>query len=195
MKLAYVRAFGLRDPGAMRSLAAFVAEREPDVLAICEIDAGDAFALATRFSRQWAYRGAQALFWSEAFVAHAVHDVYLPFALQRPFDRRGLLRVDADHGGEPVALFATQFSAERRIAVPELRFARAQMRRSERRLLAFAQMPRRGVGIQGRGVETLAYDEESGLRVCARGFAASSVERGRYSVMVVCDSQGMPPPQ
>jgi len=179
----------------MLSLAALVDETDPHVLAVCEIDAGDAFALATRFAREWAYRGSQALFWKKPVSAHAVHDIYLPFALQRPFARRGLLRVAAEDARGAVALFATQFAAERGIAVPELRFARAQMRGAEGRLLAFAQVSRRGIGIQGRGIETLAYDEGGGLRICARGFAAARVERRPYSLIVVCDSQGMPPPQ
>ncbi len=195
LTLAYVRAFGLRTPGAMLTLAATIDETAPDVLAVCEIDAGDAFALATRFARQWAYRGGQALFWTRAFVASAVHDLYLPFAIQRPFDRRGLLRVDGTSGGAPTALFATQFGSARAFAVPETRFARTQLHATDARAIAFAQMEVAAPGLGGRGVELLAEDRDAGIYTYARGFTARSVERRPYSLIVAAASQGMPPPQ
>ncbi|MDQ2991905.1 MAG: hypothetical protein M3R30_03660 [Candidatus Eremiobacteraeota bacterium] len=195
LTLAYVRAFGLRAPGAMLRLATTIEETTPDVLAVCEIDAGDAFALATRFARQWAYRGGQALFWTRAFTASAVHDLYLPFAIQRPFDRRGLLRVDGTSGAAPVALFATQFGGARAFAVPEMRFARTQLNATMARAIAFAQMEIAAPGLGGRGVELLAEDAETGIYAYARGFSATSVERRPYSLIVAVASQGMPPPQ
>jgi hypothetical protein len=157
--------------GAMRSLAAFVAHAEPDVLAVCEIDSGDAFALATRFMRQWAYRGAQALFWNEKmFKAHAVLDVYLPFAPTRPFARRGLLRVDGELAGAPASLYAAQFAADRAGALAELRFARAQARDNPLPLLFFTQGDATRAGIELFDVPEIARSRQDGLRVHARGF-------------------------
>src|SRR5581483_9148979 len=109
------------------SLASLVDDARPDVLAVCEIEPGDALSLATRFALQWAYRGRQALFWSARVRADAVHDLYLPRA-GRPFERRGLLRVDASLDGDPCALVATQFASDRGERIPELRFARSQLR-------------------------------------------------------------------
>jgi hypothetical protein len=190
-----VRAFGLRGPGAMQALAATVAETDPDVLAVCEIDAGDAFALATRFARGWAYRGGQAIFWTRAFAAATVHDLYLPFAIARPFDRRGILRVDGTLGASPAALFATQFDEARAFAIPEVRFARRQLHASSGSAIAFAQTNRAVPGLRGRGIELLADDGEAGIYVYAHGFAARTVERRPYSLIVAAASQGSPPPQ
>ena len=190
-----MRAFGLRAPGAMLSLAATVADADPDVLAVCEIDAGDAFALATRFAREWAYRGGQALFWTRAFAAAAVRDLYLPFAIGRPFDRRGLLRVDGAIDGAPAALYATQFGAERAFAVPEMRFARTQLHANAGNAIAFAQMDAPGRGLGGRGIALLGEEPEAGIYAYARGFVATAVERRPYSLIVAAASQGMPPPQ
>jgi len=179
----------------MLSLAATVADADPDVLAVCEIDAGDAFALATRFAREWAYRGGQALFWTRAIAAATVHDLYLPFAIQRPFDRRGLLRVDGTIGGVSANIFATQFGHARAFAVPELRYARSQVRAGTGRAIAFAQMEMPMPGLGGRGVELLAGDEDAGIYAYARGFGATSVERRPYSLIVAAASHGVPPPQ
>lgn len=179
----------------MLSLAATVAETDPDVLAVCEIDAGDAFALATRFAREWAYRGGQALFWSTAFAAAAVHDLYLPFAIQRPFDRRGLLRVDGAFGDVPTALFATQLGAARAFAVPEMRYARTHLHAGAGRAIAFAQMEIATPGLGGRGVELLAEDVDAGIYAYARGFGATAIERRPYSLIVAAASHGVPPPQ
>jgi len=195
LTLAYVRAYGLRAPGAMLSLAATVAAADPDVLAVCEIDAGDAFALATRFAREWAYRGGQALFWTRAFAASTVHDLYLPFAIGRPFDRRGLLRVDGAAGGAPASLFATQLGAERTFSVPESRFARTQLHGCAGRAIAFAQMEPTAPGLGGRGIALLGEEPEAGIYAYARGFVATSVERRPYSLIVAAASHGMPPPQ
>jgi hypothetical protein len=179
----------------MQALAATVAETDPDVLAVCEIDAGDAFAVATRFARAWAYRGGQALFWTRTFLAKEVHDLYLPFAIQRPFDRRGLLRVDGSIARTPAALFATQFGESRAFAIPEIRYARRQLGASSGGAIAFAQMDRAVPGLAGRGVELLAHDPEAGIYAYARGFVATTVERRPQSLIVAAASQGSPPPQ
>jgi hypothetical protein len=92
------------------------------------IDAGDAYAMATRFDCEWAYRGGQALFWQTWFRAHEVHDRYLPAPPGRPFERRGLLEVDGEAGGETLTLIATQLSNDR-ARVREMRFIRTSVRR------------------------------------------------------------------
>ena len=112
----------------MRTLAASIAQAAPDVLAVFEIEPGDALALATRFALQWAYRGHQALFWSAAFRAARVRDMYLPAVGALPFERRGFISVEAEYRGRPCVLAATQFSDERRARIAELRFVRGHLR-------------------------------------------------------------------
>lgn len=108
----------------------------PDLWCVHGIDAGDAFAMATRFNCDWAYRGAQALFWKPAFRPHEVHDRYLPAPLLRPFERRGFLEVDGELGGEPAALFATELSPDR-AHVREIRFVRTALRRTTGAVVLF----------------------------------------------------------
>ena len=134
----------------MRSLAFFLAESDPDIMALGEIDAGDALALATRFDRQWAYRGGQALLWNGRVVAHEVHDLYLPVA-PLAFERRGLLRVDGECDGAPAALFATQFGADRN-RIREMRFARGHARAAPATAIVFVTAPFRRIGFSGFGV-------------------------------------------
>jgi hypothetical protein len=152
----------------MRELAAFVDSAKPYALGICEIDAGDALSIATRFALQWAYRGRQALFWKTPLSAHAVHDRYLPVRAARVFDRRGLLIVDAQLHGAPCMLAATQMSGERERLIPELRFARKHLR-GDRRALLFADMPVYRVAFADLGFARIA----DGIH--ARGFSAGSL--------------------
>lgn len=168
MRVAYVRARGLVRTGAMRDLASFVDAKNLQVMGICEIDAGDALSLATRFALQWAYRGRQALFWKAPFRVHAVHDRYLPVRVPHLFDRRGLLIVDADIEGEPCMLAATQISAEREGYVPEMRFARSHMRGAQRALL-FAELPDYGIGFADLGFAQIAHG------IFARGFSSGEL--------------------
>lgn len=169
INVAYVRARGLVRTGAMRELAEFVDSAKPTAMGVCEIDAGDALSLATRFALQWAYRGRQALFWRMPFRAHAVHDRYLPVRAARLFDRRGLLIVDADASGEPCMLAATQLRSERESFVPELRFARRHLRGLARALL-FADMPQ-----HQRGFADLGYAQVAD-GIFVRGFTAEMLE-------------------
>ncbi|MDQ2873125.1 MAG: hypothetical protein M3R35_08375 [Candidatus Eremiobacteraeota bacterium] len=160
----------------MRSLAEFVAERDPQLLGVCEIDAGDALALATRFARQWAYRGRQALFWNDAFHARSVRDAYLPFRAAKPFDRRGLLRLEGSLGARETTLFATQFSTLREQRIPELRFARAQVRGTGASVLFAHLAP------PHRRFADLGYVDASGAqdgdeRLFVRGFRVESAVR------------------
>ncbi|MGA8533554.1 MAG: endonuclease/exonuclease/phosphatase family protein [Candidatus Tumulicola sp.] len=113
----------------MRALAQCVSALDPDVLALSEVDAGDALAVATRFDRQWAYRGGQAVLWNRRFVAVKVHDLYLPATPLAPFERRGLLRVDGRCDSTELTLFAARF-APARACVRDLRFTRSAIRAS-----------------------------------------------------------------
>ncbi|HEY8313418.1 MAG TPA: hypothetical protein VIG51_04515 [Candidatus Baltobacteraceae bacterium] len=158
----------------MRSLAAYFAKHDPALFAICEIDAGDALALATRFAREWAYRGGQALFWNASFRAREVRDPYLPFAAAKPFDRRGLLRVDGRLGPVGAALYATQFAGERHRRIPELRFARAHMRSTQAPALLFAHLARRAIAFEDLGFTDVLGATAGNERVYARGFAVES---------------------
>ena len=123
-------------PGALRAAAERIAKEVPDFFCLHGIEAGDAFATATRFDCEWAYRGAQALFWRSAFHAREVHDRYLPGPLLRPFERRGLLEVDGEVHGTPLTLIATQLSNDRS-RIREMRFVRSVMRRSNADVLLF----------------------------------------------------------
>ncbi len=175
LSVAYVRARGLVRTGAMRQLAAFVDQAKPHVMGVCEIDAGDALSLATRFALQWAYRGRQALFWKTPFRAHAVHDRYLPARAAHLFDRRGLLVVDADLDGAPCMLAATQLSSERESYVPELRFARRHLR-GETRALLFADVPAHHEGFSDLGYSEIADG------VYERGFPAGALRAANATV-------------
>ena len=165
MRIAYANARSARE------LAEFVARTDPAIFAATGIDAGDAFALATRFARQWAYRGAQALFWSDAFRAHEVHDRYLPMTALRPFDRRGLLLVDGEFEGRALSLVATQLGATRDTFVREARFAREQVRERSHFLL-FAHHHAMRTDLRGRDIVELARDADDALHVYARGASA-----------------------
>jgi hypothetical protein len=151
-----------------------VNEYDPALLAVCDIDAGSAYALATRFVREWVYRGRQALFWTNAFTAGAVHDFYLPFAPGRPFDRRGLLQVDGSFEDSAFVVFATQI-ADGREGVPELRFVRHTVRAANApRALAFAQTADRRIGLRGLGFEEIGPRDARELQVYARGLRGLS---------------------
>lgn len=161
----------------MRSLAELFARERPDVLAVCEIDAGDALSIATRFAVQWAYRGRQALFWNDRFNARHVHDLYLPARAARPFDRRGLLRVDATYDSRPCMLAATQFSDEREGRIRELRFARAQLRQSAADAIFFAHLRYRAIAFDDLGFRDVTPDARSEERIYLRGFASGVVPK------------------
>lgn len=154
----------------MRALAALIDDERPTAFAVCEIDAGDAFSLATRFAVQWAYRGRQALFWNGDFTAHRVRDLYLPLRGTHLFDRRGLLRVDATYEGRDCTLVTTQFSSERDGRVPELRFARKQLRTTAQNAVFFAHLDDRSIGFEDLGFRDATGTPESKERVYLRGF-------------------------
>jgi hypothetical protein len=120
----------------MRALAEEFAARKPAIGAVSEIAAGDALAIATRFDRNWAYRGALALFWTEAFKAHEVHDRYLPMPGLNPFERRGMLEVRGEHGGKPLTFIAAALSNDKS-RIREIRFVRSALRAVEGDVVLF----------------------------------------------------------
>jgi hypothetical protein len=160
----------LARPGALRVVAEAIAASDAVVICLHGIDPGDALALATRFARGYAYRGAQALLWSQAFIAREVQDRYLPVAPRRPFDRRGILQVDGAFAGATLSLVATQFAAEREASLRELRFARRVIRSIVGIAVVFvAGMTERTrrIGFADLGATECAHDGD--LSICSRG--------------------------
>lgn len=155
----------------MRRLAAFVAQAQPHILAVCDIPPGDSLSLATRFDLQWAYRGRQALFWNAAFAPRGVEGEYLPLPAPRLFGRRGFVRVDGALGDLPLTIAVTQFARERRVRIPELRFARTQLRSAHRAAVFFAQLRERRIGFADLGFHDIAPAGEE-QRVYVRGLEA-----------------------
>jgi len=156
----------------MRSLAAYLTEHVPDVLAVHGIDQGDALALATRFEHGWGYRGSEALFWSSAYRARAIHDRYLPAPMLRPFERRGLLCIEGECAGGALALSAVQFSPDRARA-HEVRFVREQLRRMDGDALFFAAAFDPRLRLQSLGFTVVAApDGSEALAIGLRGFVA-----------------------
>jgi len=139
----------------MRSLATFIDRVDPDVLALCEIDAGDALALATRFARQWAYRGSQAIIWKPQLHQARVRDAYLPRAPLRPLERRGLLRVATQLGENSLELVATQIADQREQRVRDLRYLRGSLRRIGSHCLLLAVLPDSKIGVRDLGFQKL----------------------------------------
>jgi hypothetical protein len=135
----------------MRSLAAFYDRVRPDVLAVCEIDAGDALALATRFALQWAYRGGQAVFWLGALRATGIRDNYLPFSPVRPFERRGIVEVTMQIADAPATILATHVAAEREQRIREVRHLRTVARGAHPACIVFAVMPASRIELGGLG--------------------------------------------
>ncbi|HUZ48804.1 MAG TPA: hypothetical protein VMW12_03565 [Candidatus Dormibacteraeota bacterium] len=174
LRLAAVRTHGAMRADAMRSLAAYLTEHVPDVLAIHGVDEGDALALATRFEYGWGYRGSEALFWSSAYRARAIHDRYLPAPLLRPFERRGLLCIEGECGGAALALSAVQFSPDRARA-HEVRFVREQLRRMDGDALFFAAAFDPRLRLQSLDFTVVAApDGGEELAIGLRGFAAGT---------------------
>ncbi len=156
----------------MRSLAAYLSEHVPDLLAIHGVDEGDALALATRFEYGWGYRGSEALFWSSAYRARAIHDRYLPAPLLRPFERRGLLCIEGECAGANLALSAVRFSQDRARA-HEVRFVREQLCRMDGDALFFAAALDPRLRLQSLDFTVVAAPDGSDtLAIGLRGFVA-----------------------
>ena len=154
----------------MRSLAAFLARSNADMFAVCEIDAGDALALATRFALQWGYRGGQALFWKPALNAAAVRDAYLPFSPLRPFERRGFVHVPLAVGAMRFAAIATQIGRERPQRVRELRYLRSRLRELEGAAILFGIIGSSRVDLYDLGFVRAGCRGADDETIYARGF-------------------------
>ena len=163
---------------------------QPDIFAVSEIDAGDALAIATRFALQWGYRGGQAVFWKPAFVAGPIRDTYLPFSPLRPFERRGLVRVDLQLARASVGVFATQIGPERDQRIREWRYVRNVLRTAAGPALVFCLLPQARSTLSDLGfvrVGCRGVDDEC---VFARGFAVeeaaddTSAHRGTGTAIV-----------
>ncbi|MHB8145698.1 MAG: hypothetical protein ACYDGM_00350 [Vulcanimicrobiaceae bacterium] len=190
LRLAAMLTTGTLRAGAMRSLAACIAERAPDVLALHGVDEGDALALATRFDFGWGYRGREALFWSRAYRVHAIHDRYLPVRPLRPFERRGLLCIDGEYDGVRLALSAVHFSPERE-RVREVPFVDAQLRATQGDALVFAAALDRRLGLQSLGFTIAAAPDDSDrLAIGLRGFAAgaATMDDGAFGTALCLDA-------
>ncbi len=154
----------------MRKLAAFVAQTNPGILAICEIGSGDARSLATRFAMQWAYRGRQAILWTQIFTPQKVYDRYLP--APHPFERRGFVRVDGTLDETPCSLMTTQFATARSTRAAQLRFARTQLHAATHDALFFALVPGADLRFDDLGFRDESRAEASHQRVYKRGLDA-----------------------
>ncbi|HVA32797.1 MAG TPA: hypothetical protein VNG31_01540 [Candidatus Baltobacteraceae bacterium] len=136
-------------------------ESDADVVALGDVDAGDALSMATRFDRQWAYCGDHALLWKRRLGARSAQS------------RRSLLHVDADCDGTRLHLFATRFSADR-TRIRDLRFTRAAVRAVRGTVILFAGyfMPGR-VGFSDLGLCVVQELEAPELAIAARGYDLS----------------------
>lgn len=152
-----VRGHGLARPGAMRALTEQTVVSDPDLLAVSEIDDGDALALATKTDRQWSYRGGQALFWRAGFVPLAVHEAYLSSGMPR-LPWRGLLRVDLRVGTIEISLTCTRLAPDRR-GIADLRFVRKLLAdaESERAILCVVNPP----AIGARALARLGFESSN----------------------------------
>ncbi len=140
----------------MRVVAQAIDAKTPAIFAVHGIEEGDALALATRFARDYVYRGRQALFWNATFTAREVLDRY-----------RGLLRVDGTFAGGRLALVAARFASDRAQRVHELRRARSVLRGTKSPVLLFVSGVVEGeVGFADLGFATLTSG--GGAMIAAR---------------------------
>ncbi len=160
----------------MRRLAESFAQAGPAVACAHKIEAGDAFALATRFDCDWAYRSGTALFWRRDIRATHVHERFPPPAPLRPFDRRAVLHVEAEVNGKPLEFVGATLGEERASCLRDLRFLRSILRERKGRTIAFV------------GNAAMAPIGFSDLRFETRA-------QGDYNLIVVRPSHATPPPQ
>ncbi|PZR59506.1 MAG: hypothetical protein DLM50_01375 [Candidatus Meridianibacter frigidus] len=155
----------------MRSLAAFLDERNPDIFGLSEIESGDALAIATRFARQWAYRGGEAIFWRRMLDGPRVQEEYLPAPLGRPFERRGYLAVRARIADTPLQIAATSIVEDERDArIRRMRFLRNRLRGAPPACVLFARLPRGRVGLQDLGFFSAAVAPDGTYGIFIRRF-------------------------
>ena len=163
----------------MRSLAAFLAQSQPHIVAVCDIEPGDALALATRFALQWVYRGGQALFWRPQYEALKIVDAYLPFSPLRPFSRRGVVRVDVMIAGVAVRVFLTQIGSRRDARIRELRYLRETLRETQGPCILFAVAPPSRIHYGDLGFVRAGCPGVDGETVWARGFEIATARADR----------------
>jgi len=193
---------GSEGAGSRRRLAAAIADCDPDVVALFDVGAGDALALATRFAYEWVSGSGAALLWRSPCAVQAVHDDPLPASVPLlPFDRRSLLRAEARIHGRPVLLYAVRFSAERGARVRELRGARSRVQGRTPALL-FTSGPLGRIGFDDRGLRTVAASSDGEMRIHARGIATAAPpaetpgrHRSDHNAIVAVAVHGIPPPQ
>jgi hypothetical protein len=160
----------------MRMLAELFAADQPAIVCAHQIDSGDALAFATRFDRDWGYCTGIALFWERTIRAQGVHDHYAPPLPLRPFDRRGVLHINAIFEDEPLSILATTLGDDRAARVRDMRFMRSVLRR----------VPGAAIAFIGNGAST--FESFADLKY-------SVVSRGDYNLIVVRPSHATPPPQ
>lgn len=140
--------------GALRALNAFIAECDPDLLALYGIGAGDALAFATRFARAWGYHRRKALFVKAPLTLTRVGHRFLPGS----WWRRSILQADARGVGEQLSVLAVTISAH-----------------PERRDIQLERLRDHLAGVQGR---SLVLEPD---RVYASGAGVLSMDRRRIA--------------
>jgi hypothetical protein len=181
LSLALLRARGLREGGAMLSLAAFIDKHQPDLLALSDIEPGDALALATRFARRWAYRGGVAILWNDCFAVTRIRDLYLPSTPIAALERRGFLCVEGRCDAGPLALFATRFTRERE-RIREVRFARTAVRQwPDDGLIFTADAPKGPGAFRDLGFASIASEPTGDLQIAGRGWQISQRDEAAAS--------------
>ena len=94
----------------------------------------------------------------------------------RPFDRRGLLQLDATWNGVALTVVATSFARDRASRVRDVRFARTVLR-----------------SVSGIAIAFVANAAESRIGFSDLGFV--ELARDDHNLIVVRPSQATPPPQ
>ncbi len=168
----------------MRSLAQFFARIDPEILALCEIDAGNALSLATRFVRHYAYRGGQALFLKSSIAITAVRDEHVPLWPSRPFDRRGVVCVKARHGNGNISILTAKIAREREQRAAEIRHLRNVVRALETPAVLFINLPHQAA-LHFPGYERVAFARPLSERIYQSGFVVrtTSVEEAPHHGM------------
>lgn len=156
----------------MRSLAQFLADTDPDIFALCEIDAGDALAVATRFARQYACRGGQALFLKSSVEITAARDEPLPLWGGRPFDRRAVLWVQGRYGERGVSVLTAKIASGREQRSAEIRHIRNVARSLESPAVLLIHLNREAV-LHFPRYQRVSYHRPLSERVYQSGFIIS----------------------
>ncbi|MDQ6827010.1 MAG: hypothetical protein M3Z14_07430 [Candidatus Eremiobacteraeota bacterium] len=157
----------------MRSLAQFFASTDPELFALSEIEPGDALALATRFVRQYAHRGGQALFLKDGMEIIDVRDEYLPIWPARPFDRRGIVAVQARYGTTLVYMLTVKLASGRDQRAAEVRHLRRMVRALQTPAILCIHLSREAV-LHFPRYERVFYDRPLSERVYQSGFTVTN---------------------